>query len=100
HQSEPPGESVAARAVQRRRRAARHGLSGGRSRSATMNDGIRSIATKSPNTAAAVADLLEQLTGFEPVVISFFAAHHHDGDAIANSLKVRFPSAQVTGCTT
>lgn len=65
-----------------------------------MNDGIRSIATTSPNTAAAVADLLEQLTGFEPVVISFFAAHHHDGDAIANSLKVRFPSAHVIGCTT
>jgi hypothetical protein len=65
-----------------------------------MSKGIRSIVSHNHDTAMASAELVAQLEGLEPNVIVFFASHHHDGAAIARSLRDRFGGAQVIGCTT
>ncbi|MGZ4810009.1 MAG: FIST signal transduction protein [Thermoanaerobaculia bacterium] len=65
-----------------------------------MATGIRSLASLYSDSAAAARDLIGQLEGFEPAALVFFAGHSHDGAAISRSLKERFASAQVIGCTT
>jgi hypothetical protein len=65
-----------------------------------MSRGIRSLVSQHNDSAAAARELIEQLEGFEPAAVVFFAAHSHDGGAISRWLKQRFISAQVIGCTT
>lgn len=73
-----------------------------RSYSVTMgtSGGIRSLASQQRDSAAAARELIEQLNGFEPAALVFFAAHSHDGGAISRWLKERFIRAQIIGCTT
>ena len=65
-----------------------------------MREGIRSITSHNHNTAIACAEMVAQLSGLDPTVIIFFASPHHDGLAIARSLRNACRGAQVIGCTT
>lgn len=52
------------------------------------------------DTAEALAELREQLSSIDPVVVLFFCSHNHDGVVLQTSLKSDFPAAEVVGCTT
>ena len=65
-----------------------------------MTSGIRSVATQNRDTGMASAELIAQLSGLDAAAIVYFAAHHHDGAAIARRLRAAFPQAEVIGCTT
>ena len=52
------------------------------------------------DTAEALAELRQQLSSIEPVVILFFCSSNHDGVVLQTSLKADFPAAEVVGCTT
>lgn len=65
-----------------------------------MAHGIRSAHTTCHDTQQAARALIAQLAGEEPMVISFFCAHHHDGVALSRALMQAFPGAQVLGCST
>ena len=64
------------------------------------SQGIRSLVSQQHDSSEAARELLEQLDGFEPAAIVFFAGHSHDGGAISRWLKQRFIAAQIIGCTT
>src|SRR5512132_3546666 len=65
-----------------------------------QSQGIRSLVSQQRDSAAAARELIEQLNGFEPAALVFFAGHSHDGGAISRWLKERFIRAQIIGCTT
>jgi len=65
-----------------------------------MATGIRSLVSQQTESATAARELIEQLDGFVPAAVVFFAGHSHDGATISRKLKEHFSSAEVIGCTT
>ncbi|HEX7479919.1 MAG TPA: FIST N-terminal domain-containing protein [Polyangiales bacterium] len=65
-----------------------------------MASDIASAYTRLLEVNAAAGELIAQLSDVEPVAISFFASHHHDGAALSARLRQVFPRAAVIGCTT
>lgn len=60
----------------------------------------RSVYSTAPDTAAAVAEVVEALGDAPSDVVVFFASPALDTDVIAGSLVDRFGTASVIGCTT
>jgi hypothetical protein len=65
-----------------------------------MTQDIRSAHTQQPDAERAAAELVAQLHGVDPLAISFFTSHLHDGAALSRALMRAFPEAAVIGCTT
>lgn len=61
---------------------------------------VKSVFSEHRETAAATADLIEQLQGTEPRLIVFFTWHEHDGAEISRALRDAFPGSEVVGATT
>lgn len=61
---------------------------------------IRSAYSRAMGAAEVVNDVVGHLEAVNPAVVFFFASHRHDGKAISSALRMRFPEAEVVGCTT
>ena len=68
--------------------------------SQTLSQGVRSAWSTVADAVPAAADLAEQFRGLDARVIVFFASPQHDGVALSGALRLRFPEAQVVGCST
>ncbi|HZH04872.1 MAG TPA: FIST N-terminal domain-containing protein, partial [Myxococcaceae bacterium] len=64
-----------------------------------MSSGLKSGLSRRTDAAEVVADLSQAFAGLQPQVVTFFASHHHDGQAISAGLRDRYPAAEVLGCT-
>lgn len=61
---------------------------------------IMSAFSTAASTSDAMREIAGQLEGTNPVLLVFFTSTAHDGVAICNELKARFPNAAISGCST
>lgn len=83
-----------------RTRGVTAGTGEGPAKSGSSKGKIKTAFSILPTTIDCVKDLRNQLSGFDPAMVIFFASTKHTPETISLYMKEAFPRAMVFGCST